>query len=153
MRNQDPEKGIISPFAPTVSREIIMMTITMIISSGWKMHSRDVEKAFLQSKRLRREVYIQSPGELATDSDVVWRLRKAAYGFGEAGLVSQISGKEWYTTLWKFLREKNDQLKRIMALHADNFLFENDVDLTWPEDVVIPRLSGRRSRRVGTAEN
>ncbi len=29
MGNQDPEKGIISSFAPTVSREMIMMTITL----------------------------------------------------------------------------------------------------------------------------
>ena len=57
MGNQDPEKLVISTFAPTVSREIIMMTITMVISNGWELHSMDVEKAFPQSKSLRRRVY------------------------------------------------------------------------------------------------
>ncbi len=135
--NQDPEKGVISTFAPTVSREIIMMTITLMISNGWDLHSMDVEKAFLQSKSLRREVFIQPPAESAADSDVIWGLQKAAHGLGEPA-------REWYETLSKTLKglgllkskndpalfyyKTNDVLKGMMAIHVEDFLFEGYAD-------------------------
>ncbi len=114
-----------------------MMTITIIISNDWVLNSMDVEKAFLQSKSLKREVSVQPPKEAAVDSGTVWRLKKAAYGLGGAA-------KEWYETLSKvllsmglkksrndpalFYYEKNGKVKEIMAVHVDDFLFGGDKD-------------------------
>ena len=35
MGNQDPDQDVISTFAPTASREITLMALTLIISNGW----------------------------------------------------------------------------------------------------------------------
>ena len=80
---------------------------------------------------------MQPPAESAADSDVVWRLQKAAYGMGEAA-------REWYETLSKTLKKhgmvkskndpalffykKDDVLEGIMAVHVDDFLFGGDAD-------------------------
>ena len=137
MGNQDPDKGVISSSAPTVSREMITITITIIISNNWVLNSMDVEKAFLRSKSLKREVFVQPPKEAETDSGNVWRLKKAAYGLGEAA-------KEWYETLSQILQslglkksknepalffyEQKGKLKGIMAVHVDDFLLGGDKD-------------------------
>ncbi len=90
--NQDPDQGVISTFAPTASREITLMAVTLVISNGWNHQSMNVEKAFLQSKSLKREVFVKPPREVAVDSNVVWRMKKAAHGLGDAA-------KEWHDTL------------------------------------------------------
>ncbi len=92
MGNQDPDQAVISKFAPTASREITLMALTLIIRNGWVIQSMDVEKAFLQSKSLKREVFVKPSRAAAVDSNMVWRMKKAAYGLGYAA-------KEWHDTL------------------------------------------------------
>ena len=90
----------------------------------------DVERAFTQSKSIRRDVFVQPPKEAATDSKVLLQLRKAAYGLGEAA-------KEWYEIPSKTLKivalqkSKNDpslffykrdgKFKEIMSIQVDEF--------------------------------
>ena len=51
----------------------------------------DVKAAFLQGRKIERNVYVKPPEEAATDGKV-WRLRKAAYGLVDAA-------RNWYLSV------------------------------------------------------
>ena len=91
----------------------------------------DVEKAFLQSRQLERDVYINPPKEATgRNRSRAWKLKTAVYGLGDAT-------REWYLTVKKVLKELGLQesklepslffktsskghLEEIFCLHVDD---------------------------------
>ena len=90
--NQDSKAGQLSTYAPTCSREVVMLSMHLMCSNNWSLYSMDIEKAFLQSREMVRDVFVKPPKEAGCGSETVWKLRKAAYGLGEAA-------KEWHETI------------------------------------------------------
>ena len=82
----DQEKSLhkIPRESPTVNKISIKILITIAVSQGWDVRSCDVERAFLQSDPIEREVYVRPPLELSLPNNKVLQLKKTAYGLVDA---------------------------------------------------------------------
>ena len=87
--------------------------------------------AFLQGRKIERNVYVKPPEEAATDGKV-WRLRKAAYGLVDAARNWYLSVKDTLLQLgcvqsnldkavFRYYHE--GELLGAIVLHVDDFMF------------------------------
>ena len=70
--------------SPTVNKISIKLLVTLAVSQGWDIRSCDVERAFLQSDPIEREVFVWPPVEMNLPRDKVLQLKKTAYGLVDA---------------------------------------------------------------------
>ncbi len=120
-------------YSPTVSREMMLLTLHVIACNQWKVKTLDVKQAFLQSDELEREVYVMPPVEAALGEEIAWKLRVAVHGLADAS-------REWYRTSERLLVEcgltevtnkpslfysvnAEGKLDGILAAHVDDFLY------------------------------
>ena len=62
-----------------------MMMACLASANKWRIETMDVEKAFLQSCDLKREVYLRPPKEaVGDDKSTLWRIKTAVYGLADA---------------------------------------------------------------------
>ena len=140
--------------SPTASKSTLRMVMAVIASEKWKCESIDIKAAFLQGKKIEREVYLHPPAEVKEDG-IIWRLDKAAYGLGDAS-------RNWYFSVRDelvrlgckqseldkalFRWYNNGNLEGIFVMHVDDFLFAGTQ--TFNKDVIDPIVSkyqvGRR---------
>ena len=82
----DQEKSLhkIPRESPTVNKISVKILVTIAVSQGWDIRSCDVERAFLQSDQIEREVYVRPPPELNLPRNKVLLLKKTAYGLVDA---------------------------------------------------------------------
>ena len=59
------------------------MLVAVAANSGFKLASVDMRAAFLQSKVLDREVFIEPPSDVKKQG-CIWKLRKPLYGLDNA---------------------------------------------------------------------
>ena len=96
--NQEDATNL-STYAPIVSKEMMMYVTSISATNKWEIETMDVEKAFLQSRQLARDVFVNPPKEaVGNDRSKVWKLKTAVYGLGDAT-------REWYLTVKKTLRD------------------------------------------------
>jgi len=128
--------------SPTCSREGIRLFLATAASHKWKIHSMDVKGAFLQGKKLDREVLIRPPKEAACSK--LWLLKKCAYGLADAP-------RRWYLQIRESLIEvgatashydngafmfvKSGILQGIAILHVDDIMWSGN------ETVISPAIS------------
>ena len=127
--------------SPTASRETLKVFCAITANENWKVEGSDVSAAFLQSKPLKREVYIQPPQEKKRKG-YIWQLIKPAYGLNDAS-------RYWYETLKETLLElgmqqslrdsclfyftEGNELHGLVLIHVDDILasrsihFENEI--------------------------
>ena len=67
--NQEDSTNL-ATYAPTVSKEMMMFVTSISATQKWEIETMDVEKAFLQSRQLSRDVYINPPKEAVGN---VWK--------------------------------------------------------------------------------
>ena len=117
--------------SPTCAKEDIRLLLTVAAAREWKIHSLDVKAAFLQGKRIEREVYLKAPKE-KTSPGVVWKLRKVVYGLSDAS-------RSWYLRVEEamlelglekmkmdnavFLWRKASKVEGIVTVHVDDMLY------------------------------
>jgi len=77
--------------APTASKAALRTVLAIAANKQWGLEHVDVKAAFLQGRKIERNVYVKPPEEAATDGKV-WRLRKAAYGLVDAA-------RNWYLSV------------------------------------------------------
>ena len=91
----------------------------------------DIKSAFLQSRPLRRNVFVQPPPESNTPSGYIWKLKRCLYGLNDAAREFFDSVKEALQMLQCqqsnldpsiFSFYPNNQLCGIMVCHVDEFL-------------------------------
>ena len=70
--------------SPTVNKISVKLLVTLAISQGWDIRSCDVERAFLQSDPIEREVFVRPPVEMNLPRGKVLQLKKTAYGLVDA---------------------------------------------------------------------
>ena len=70
--------------SPTVNKISVKVLLTLAVSQGWDIRSCDVERAFLQSEPIGRDVFVKPPVELQLPRGKVLRLKKTAYGLVDA---------------------------------------------------------------------
>jgi hypothetical protein len=103
--------------SPTAMRESIKIFLSIAANEAFELESVDIHAAFLQSKVLDRDMFVQPPKHLKKEN-MVWKLRKPLYGLDEASRkfwlrVKEISGKEGLTNVngdeaFYFCYEKED---------------------------------------------
>ena len=77
--------------SPTCTKEVFRLVVTILASKGWKIHSLDIKSAFLQGKKIERDVYITSPKGIKLEG-FVWKLNTCVYGLNDAS-------KTWYFSM------------------------------------------------------
>ena len=79
--------------SPTCYKYIFSLTLSIIISNIWIIHSVDVKSAILQGEGLDQDIYLKPPKEAGTKK--LWKLKATVYGLCDAPRV-------WYIVLKKF---------------------------------------------------
>ena len=126
----DQEMCNVKGDSPTVSKMGIRIFLSIAAAEGFEVSTKDVRSAFLQGKEIERTVYVNPPSE-AKQPFVIWKLKKAVYGLGDAA-------RNWYDSILKemmeigckkslyedalFYLKENDKLLGMMATHVDDFL-------------------------------
>ena len=143
---------LLQTYAPTASRESTVAAINVMINNNWPIHTMDVEKAFLQGKRLERELLVIPPEEAGLAQNTLWRLKTAAYGLTDAA-------QHWYQTFKShlldlglkcstiepaifYLKDVNSFIKGRLVTHVDDFLFAGNEEFT--------RLMSKTKIKIGS---
>ena len=69
--------------SPTASKESFKLLMAILANFGFKLASVDIRAAFLQSKILDRDVYIELPSDVKKPG-VLWKLKKPLYGLDDS---------------------------------------------------------------------
>ena len=117
--------------SPTAAKSTLRMVMAIAASEEWKCESIDIKAAFLQGKKIEREVYLTPPPEVKEDG-IIWRLDKTAYGLDDAS-------RNWYFSVRDELIKlgckqseldkalfswySNGKLEGVFVMHVDDFLF------------------------------
>ena len=117
--------------SPTASKSSLRMVMAVVASEGWKCETIDIKAAFLQGRKIDRDVYLVPPAEIKQEG-VIWKLNKAAYGLEDASRNWYFSVKEELVKLGckqseldkaLFRWYNNGMLEGIFVMHVDDFLF------------------------------
>ena len=126
--------------SPTCAKNNLRMVIAIGSSKSWRIHSLDVQSAFLQGEDVSEDIFLLPPKELGNGK--LWKLKKYVYGLKQAS-------RKWYTRVLKelsnlgvsrskydealFYYQKDGKLEGLIAAHVDDFfwcgsdLFEKEV--------------------------
>ena len=85
--------------SPTVKRESVKLMMALAANNKWEVKCQDVTSAFLQAKKLERDIYVQPPIECEYKTPTLWKLVRPMYGLDEASFL-------WYETIRDYLRER-----------------------------------------------
>jgi hypothetical protein len=88
--------------SPTAMRESVKVFLVVAANEGFELESVDIRAAFLQSKDLDRDVYVEPPKDLKEGK--IWKLKKPLYGLDAASrkfwlCVKEIFKKEGYSNV------------------------------------------------------
>ena len=129
-RGYEEDNKEIRSDSPTCQKDHIRMTLLLAVSNQWVLHSLDIKAAFLQGKKIDRELYVQPPKDFR-EPGVLWKLNKVVYGLCDAS-------RNWYLKVVEVLKElgmqisffdkaiftfKTDKLEGIILIHVDDLLF------------------------------
>ena len=119
--------------SPTCAKESLRLSLALIASNKWKLRSIDIKSAFLQGKKIDRDVYLFPPVEAGEAEEYVWKLNTCIYGLTDASRTWYLSVKEFLNGLGVYecrydpciLCCYDDQRKLcgILCTHVDDFLF------------------------------
>ena len=98
--------------SPTCNRDSIRLLLTVVAQQGWKLQHIDVQTAFLQGKRISRDVFIVPPKEAETWK--IWKLNKCIYGLVDGP-------RMWYMEL----RDTLVKLRMEVSSYDESFMFWN----------------------------
>ena len=70
--------------SPTVNKISVKLLLTLAVSQGWDLRTCDVERAFLQSEEIQREVFVRPPPEFKLPRGKILKLKRSAYGLVDA---------------------------------------------------------------------
>ena len=79
--------------SPTAMRESFKLFCAVAANENFRLISIDIRAAFLQSKELDRDVYLEPPKDLRREGKL-WKLRKPLYGLDDASRRFWIRVKE-----------------------------------------------------------
>ena len=141
------EEDKVQSDSPTASKSTLRVVMSIAASEGWKCEIIDIKAAFLQGRKLERDVFLIPPVEIKEDG-VIWKLNKAAYGLEDASRNWYFSVKDELTKLGckqseldkaLFRWYNNGKLEGIFVMHVDDFLFAGTEDFN--KNVIEPIAS------------
>ena len=96
--------------SPTLSKESLKLLMSIAANEGFEVQSLDVKNAFLQGKKIEREVFVEPPSDYKKPG-IIWKLLKNVYGTDDGT-------RSFYLSMDESL--KNLQCKQITG---DNALY------------------------------
>ena len=134
----DLEKGKdkIRADSPTASKEALKLALIIAANEGFEVKSADIKSAFLQGKRVEREIFVKPPPEAKADGKL-WLLLQGAYGILDGGrlfylrLAEELQGLGLHKVHSEgalFTYVKNGKLQGLVATHVDDLILAgNDI--------------------------
>lgn len=134
--------------SPTVSKNAVRLFLTIAASQNWKVKTTDIKSAFLQGRKLERNVYIIPPKEANTEDGKIWKLRHCLYGLNDGARQFYLSVKEHLKSIGASQSSlepalfylKDGKLRGVVCCHVDDFLHAGDIQF---ENDVIAKLTRR----------
>ena len=116
--------------SPTIGKSALKVVLTIAASKSWQIKTTDIKSAFLQGKKMDREVHLAPPKE-AKITGIIWKLKHCIYGLNDAARHFYHSVQELLLSvgcrqcqldpaLFSYIKEKT--LIGIVACHVDDFL-------------------------------
>ena len=121
--------------SPTVSKGSMRLFLSIAALKQWTVKTTDIKSAFLQGKKLDREVFIMPPKESHTPNGKIWKLRHGLYGLKDGARQFYQSVKEELLKLGftqcqldpaVLYIQGNKKLKGMICCHVDDFLHAGD---------------------------
>ena len=118
--------------SPTCDRESLRMVFVVGSIMIWEIQSIDISAAFLQGRKLEREIYLRPPSDVCPRTEV-WRLKRCIYGLNDAPrswyervkevllqLGGTVSAYDSALFLWF---DSDGTISGILVSHVDDFAF------------------------------
>ena len=126
----DMEKGkeSIRADSPTASKETLKLALIIAANEKFEVKSADIKSAYLQGKKIEREIYVKPPPEAKADGKL-WLLLQGAYGIMDGGRLFYLRLAEELQELGLhkvhsdgalFTYVKNGKLQGLVASHVDD---------------------------------
>ena len=124
--------------SPTALRDSFRMFLSLAATTKiQKLRSIDIRAAFLQSDKLKREVFVRLPEDIAEEG-ILWKLQKPLYGLTDAGRrfwlrvkaileengYKRVTGDEAY-----YYKQEDGKLIGQLLLHVDDFMMAAKISL------------------------
>ena len=116
--------------SPTCSKMNLRLIIAIAASKGWKINALDIQSAYLQGRKVDRDIFLKPPIEANTNK--VWRLKKCVYGLNEAARMWYLRVSEELISLGMqkskfdeaiFCYHSEGKLQGVMSAHVDDFFW------------------------------
>ena len=125
------EESEVQNDSPTAAKSTLRVFFAVTANNKWKCETIDVKAAFLQGKKIERDIFVMPPPD-AREIGIIWKLEKVVYGLDDASRNWYFSVKETLLEL-VCLQSKLDKslfrwyegeiLQGIFLMHVDDFLF------------------------------
>ena len=79
--------------SPTAAKESFKLLVALAANQNFRVVSMDIRAAFLQAKKLDREVYVRPPDDIKKEGKI-WKLLKPLYGLDDASRKFYLKVKE-----------------------------------------------------------
>ena len=117
--------------SPTISRQALRIVLVAIVLNNWVLRSLDIFAAFLQSKKMSRNLFLKPPPEMCP-GHLLWKLKRPLYGLKDAP-------REWYKRLKEeivklggklsvydsalYLWHSSENLTGVLISHVDDMMY------------------------------
>ena len=115
--------------SPTAMRESVKPFLAIAANQGFELEAVDIRAAFLQSKELDRDVFVEPPKDLKKENKI-WKLKKPLYGLDDASRRFWLRMKELFGSMGMktvkgdeafYYRHKDGKLEGMILSHVDDF--------------------------------
>merc|ERR1712101_37676 len=122
--------------SPTAAKESFELLMALVANQNFKVVSMDIRVAFLQAKKLDREVFVRPPDHIKKEG-VVWKLLKPLYGLDDASRKFYLKVKETLQELGLktlpgddafYYEHRDEKLMGLNLSHVDNFTIAGDIE-------------------------
>ena len=159
---QETEK--VQSDSPTALRDSFRIFLSLAATTRIeKLRSIDIRAAFLQSDKLKRDVFLRLPKDIAEEG-FIWKLQKPLYGLTDAGRrfwlrvknileengYKRVTGDEAY-----YFKYENGKLVGQLLLHVDDFMmageakFVNETTKMFEKTLTVSKVEDNKFRFCG----
>ena len=95
-------------YSQTCCKENFHLSLAIVVTNNWKVHSLDIKSAFLQGKYINCELYLKPLSEAGTKN--LWKLNISVYRLYDAP-------RAWYLGLKSVLEKGGAKKVNMMMLY------------------------------------
>ena len=140
------------------------MYFALAANEGFKLRSIDIRAAFLQTKGLDREVYMEPPKDVKKQGKI-WKIKNPLYGLNDASRKFCLKEREVFDECqlrildgdeaFYFRHNENGNLEGMVSSHVDDFIlagtekFLEEITRKIAQRLEISNLEGNEFRSTG----